>query len=125
MEEDPSTPPTRLIDRWRIEWMSEFDLDSIDLVEPGFIEFDQDGRGEFALIAVRGQLDCRSVVRNGQPGVEFSWVGFDELDQASGRGWAALVDDETIEGNLFFHLGDDSSFRARRWTDRDFLADQE
>jgi hypothetical protein len=32
----------------------------------------------------------------------------------SGRGWAALVDDEAIEGHLFFHPGEDSSLRAER-----------
>nr|WP_042190371.1 hypothetical protein [Kibdelosporangium sp. MJ126-NF4]CEL19279.1 hypothetical protein [Kibdelosporangium sp. MJ126-NF4]CTQ94922.1 hypothetical protein [Kibdelosporangium sp. MJ126-NF4] len=31
----------------------------------------------------------------------------------NGRRWAVLVDDEMIEGHLFFHLGDDSSFRAK------------
>jgi hypothetical protein len=29
------------------------------------------------------------------------------------RGSASVVDDGTIKGHLFFHLGDDSSFRAR------------
>jgi hypothetical protein len=28
----------------------------------------------------------------------------------------ALVNDETIEGHLFFHLGDDSTFRAQPFT---------
>ena len=44
--------------------------------------------------------------------VEFTWEGVDEGDQVNGRGGASLVDDETIEGRVFFHLGDDSSFRA-------------
>jgi hypothetical protein len=48
--------------------------------------------------------------------VEFTWEGVDEGDQVSGRGWAALVNDETIEGHLFFHLGDDSTFRAQPFT---------
>jgi hypothetical protein len=71
-----------------------------------------DGTGQFGFIAVRGWLDCRAVEREGRVGVEFTWEGVDEGDQVSGRGWASLVDDATVEGHLFFHLGDDSSFRA-------------
>lgn len=96
--------------------MSGWDRDAIDLVEPGFIEFTGDGAGQFRFIAVRGWLDCRRGERNGHAGVEFTWEGVDEGDQVSGRGWASLVDDETIEGHLFFHLGDDSRFRARPFT---------
>ena len=32
----------------------------------------------------------------------------------SGRGWAALNPDGTLEGHIFFHLGDDSAFRAEQ-----------
>ncbi|NUR95684.1 MAG: hypothetical protein HOV67_10550 [Kribbellaceae bacterium] len=91
--------------------MSGWDRDAIDLLEPGFIEFAGDGTGQFGFIAVRGWLDCRPGCGGG-PGVEFTWDGVDEGDQVSGRGWAVLIDHETIEGHLFFHLGDDSSFRA-------------
>lgn len=105
----------RLTGRWRIVEMSGWDRDAIDLVEPGFIEFT--GRaGQFGFIAVRGWLDCRPVARDGQIGVEFTWEGVDEGDQVCGRGWAYLADDETIEGHLFFHNGDDSSFRAKPFT---------
>jgi hypothetical protein len=96
--------------------MSGWDTDAIDLVEPGFIEFSTGGKGQFGFIAVRGWLDSRPVERDGRPAVEFTWEGVDEGDQVSGRGWAVLVDDETIEGHLFFHLGDDSTFRAERST---------
>src|SRR3954471_1196029 len=112
-------PVARLSGRWRIVEMSEWDRDDIDLVEPGFIEFAGDGTGQFAFIAVRGWLDCRRVERDGRPGVDFAGEGVDEGDQVSGRGWAALVDEETIEGHLFFYLGDDSSFRAKSFTGAD------
>jgi hypothetical protein len=102
-----------LTGRWRIVEMSGWDRDAIDLVEPGFIEFAGDGRGQFGFIAGRGWLDCRPVEQDGRVGVEFTWEGVDEGDQVSGRGWASLVDGETIEGRVFFHLGDDSSFRAK------------
>lgn len=105
----------RLTGRWRIEEMSGWDRDVIDLVEPGFIEF-SGGTGRFGFIAVRGWLDCRAVERDDRIGVEFTWEGLDEGDQVSGRGWASLVDDETIEGHVFFHNGEDSSFRAKPMT---------
>jgi hypothetical protein len=111
----------RLTGRWRIVEMSGWDRDAIDLVKPGFIKFAKDGTGEFGFIAVSGWLDCRSVERDGRVGVEFTWEGVDEGDQVSGRGWAILVDDAMIEGHLFFHLGDDSSFRAAPFTRADEL----
>ncbi len=101
--------------------MSGWDRDAIDLVEPAYVEFTRNGTSQFGFFAVHGWLDCRSLERDGRPGVEFTWEGSDEGDRVSGRGWAVLVDDQTIEGHLFFHLGDDSSFRARPFTDADEL----
>ncbi|MFI9814449.1 hypothetical protein [Saccharothrix variisporea] len=92
--------------------MSEWDRDAIDLVEPGFIEFTEDGAGELGFIVVRGELDCRPAERDGRAGVEFTWAGSDEGDEVSGRGWAFLVGDAEIEGHLSFHFGNDTSFRA-------------
>jgi hypothetical protein len=83
---------------WRIVKTSGWDRDAIDLVEPGFIEFGAARTEQFGFIAVHGWLDSRPIHRDGRPGVEFSWEGNDEGDLVSGRGWAVLVDDETIEG---------------------------
>jgi hypothetical protein len=80
----------RIIGRWRITEMDNRDQEAVDLVKPGFIEFDEDGLGELGFIAVAGELDCRDADRDGRPGVEFSWQGSDEGDEVSGRGWAAL-----------------------------------
>jgi hypothetical protein len=88
----------------------QWDRDAIDLAEPGFIEFAKDGTGQFGFIAVRGWMDCRTVERDGRTRIEFSWDGDDEGDQVSGRSWATLSDDATIEGHLFNHMGDDSGF---------------
>jgi hypothetical protein len=35
------------------------------------------------------------------------------MDSAMGRGWA-VIDDDNIEGMLFFHQGDESGFKAKR-----------
>lgn len=101
--------------RWRITEMDNWDQEAVDLVKPGFIEFDEDGLGELGFIVVSGELDCRDADREGRPGVEFSWQGSDEGDDVSGRGWAALNPDGTLEGHIYFHLGDDSAFRAERF----------
>ncbi|MCE7006398.1 hypothetical protein LWC34_26720 [Kibdelosporangium philippinense] len=111
---------TPLTGRWRIVEMDLWDRDAIDLVEPGFIEFAKDGTGQFGFIAVRGWMDCRTIEHDGRTRIEFNWEGNDEGDQVSGRGWAALVDDATVEGHLFIHMGDNSGFRAKPFarTDR-------
>jgi len=100
--------------RWRIVEMELWDADAIDLLGPGFIEFDKDLSGRFRFIAVQGWMDCREGERDGRACVEFTWEGNDESDPASGRGWAALADNGSLEGRIFFHFGDDSSFRAVR-----------
>ena len=104
-----------VIGRWRITEMDNWDQEAVDLVQPGFIEFDDDGLGRLGFIVVTGELDCRDADRDGRPGVEFSWQGSDEGDDVSGRGWAALNPDGTLEGHIYFHLGDDSAFRAERF----------
>src|ERR1700687_300962 len=95
--------------------MDNWDQEAVDLVKPGVIEFDEDGLGELGFIAMRGELDCRDADRDGMPGVEFSVQGFGGGDDVSGRGWAALNADGTLEGRIYFHLGDDCAFRAERF----------
>jgi hypothetical protein len=95
--------------------MDLWDQEDIDLVAPGFIEFGNDGTGEFGFIAVQGWMDCRPAEHGGRDSVEFTWQGWDEGDEVSGRGWVALDDDGSLHGHLYFHLGDDSGFRAVRF----------
>ena len=92
--------------------MDAWDRDAIDLVGPGFIEFADEGTGQFGFIAVRGWMDCRTTERDGRTVVEFSWDGNDEGDQVSGRRVAVRVGAAAIEGHIFIHLGEDSRFRA-------------
>lgn len=103
-----------LIGTWRIVEMDLWDLKAIDLVGPGFIEFAEDRTGRFGFIAVEGWMDCRHGERDGHPSVEFTWEGDDDGDHVSGRGWATLEDGGSLRGHIYFHLGDDSSFRAVR-----------
>jgi hypothetical protein len=103
-----------LTGRWRIVEMGMWDSDAIDLLGPGFIEFDKNSSGWFQFVAVQGQMDCREEKRDGRVCVEFTWEGHDDSDPASGRGWAALADNGTLDGHIYIHNGDDSSFRAMR-----------
>ncbi len=72
---------TSIIGRWRITQMDNWDQEAVDLVQPGFIEFDDDGLGGLGFIVVTGELDCRDADRDSRPGVEFSWQGSDEGDE--------------------------------------------
>ena len=101
---------------WRIVEMDLWDAEAIDLLGPGYIQF---GGPHWPLPVHRrrGWMDCHSGQRDGRPCVEFSWEGNDESDPASGRGWAALEEDGSLRGHIYFHLGDDSGFRAVRAED--------
>lgn len=103
-----------LVGRWRIAEMDLWELEDIDLSEPAFIEFSQDRTGHFRFITVQGFMDCRPGPTRERPRVEFTWEGDDEGDRASGRGWATLEPDGSLRGHIYFHLGDDSAFRAVR-----------
>ncbi len=46
--------------------------------------------GEFQFGYLHGFMDCRYSEREGNETVEFSWEGNDEMDQASGRGFAII-----------------------------------
>ena len=92
-----------LIGRWRIVDTDVWDHDALDLVQPAFIEFRSDLR-ELGFIAVKGWLDCRYSIVDGNENVDFSWDRNDECDHASGRGSAVLRDDRTLKGQIFFHM---------------------
>ena len=100
-----------LLGKWRIIEMELWDSDFLDLVEPAYITFDQQGGGEFVFGAVQGSLHCRY----GPNSVRFTWEGSDEMDPASGAGDAELDENGLLTGELRFHNGDDSTFKARRW----------
>jgi hypothetical protein len=106
------------IGRWRIISMSAWDEEYIDEEEEGFFEFDDKGGGEFHFGYVHGHMDCRLTTRDGEPTVEWTWDGNDEMDPAQGRGWAVVKGDE-LHGMIFFHGGgDDSEFVAKRTTEK-------
>ena len=95
--------------KWRIIEIPDYE---ISFMEPAYILFDGEGGGEFAFDCVNGTL-----YEAGQgDSVEFSWKGNDEMDEASGEGWAELQPDGAITGQICFDRGDEANFTARPWT---------
>ncbi|MFZ5673305.1 MAG: hypothetical protein ACOZAM_10130, partial [Pseudomonadota bacterium] len=47
--------------------------------------------------------------------VDFVWDGNDEMDSASGDGWAELRPDRSLKGQICLQGGDEASFTARPW----------
>jgi hypothetical protein len=109
--------PESLVGYWRITWMDLWDQEAVETMGPGLLRLGRDGLGEISFICVEGRLDCHVVERDGKIGVEFSWEGADEGDSRSGRGSAfESGSGNGLEGHIYFHLGDDSAFRAERTT---------
>jgi hypothetical protein len=102
--------PKPFVGTWRIVETEVWDKDALDLVVPVHITFTGDGLGRFQMIVVQGEMDARFQGSR----VEFSWAGDDEGDEASGRGWAEIDQDGQLKGRILLHLGDDSSFVAKK-----------
>ncbi len=104
--------------KWKITEMEVWDRDYIDLVVPGFIEFEADQSGSFQFGTVRGWTDYRIEKLDDVEMIAFSWEGFGDTDPACGRGWAMIVGDgDELYGRIYIHCADDSEFRAKRMDD--------
>ena len=103
-----------IIGKWRLIEMEQWDQEFIDLVEPGYIAFKKGGTGEM----VFGAVNLSMAWEETQPGkAEFTFEGFDEMDQVSGRGSAGVASGR-LAGKIAFHQGERSEFQAERWTGR-------
>ena len=98
---------------WNIVSMTTWDEDYFNEEQQAFIEFKDKGRGEFHFGYVHGDMDYRQTERDGEPAVEWTWEGNDEMDAVQGRGWVVLKGKE-LHGMLFCHQGEESGFVAKR-----------
>ena len=98
---------------WRITEMSDWDKDFIDLVGPGHIMLKSDGTGTFAFGAIDAELDCRIEKPGPIERLSFSFAGWDEGEDISGRGWAE-ISGNSMSGWISFHMGDETTFKAHR-----------
>jgi hypothetical protein len=96
--------------KWRITEMPDYEADFPDMMEPAYILFDKSG-GEFAFGCVTGAIHGIA----DSDTIEFTWSGNDEMDEASGNGWAELQEDGTLHGQICFHGGDEADFIAQPW----------
>lgn len=110
-------PPAEqlLFGLWHIVWMSNWDEDYFNEEVQAFLKIEETGQSEFQFGYVQGQMDCRITTDPESSSVKFTWEGIDAADgtPCSGRGWAVVKKGE-LRGKIFFHLGDDSKFLARR-----------
>lgn len=98
--------------KWRLTESGTWDNDDLDLVEPAFIAFDEPGLGsELRFGVVVASLDCAY----SQTDVGFDFQGSDEGTEVLGEGWAEMDSPDSIHGEITFHSGDETTFKARRW----------
>ena len=98
---------------WRLIEMSTWDKDFIDLLVPGHIQLKSNGTGTMVFGAVEVEMDCRIEKHGNKERLSFSFEGWDEGDDLSGRGWAEISGNE-MTGWFAFHMGDETTFKAKR-----------
>jgi hypothetical protein len=111
--QEKSQPKKPFTGLWRIISMEMWDQDFVDEEVPGYIEFKKNGLGDFQFGYVQCGIDWRESERDGEPAVEFSFEGMDEMTPTSGRGWG-MLNNEQLNGRFHFHHGDQSGFAAIR-----------
>jgi hypothetical protein len=101
---------------WHIFEMEVWDESYFNMEVQAHLTIEPNGLGSFQFGLVTGGIDGKVVHDRGRPRFEFTWEGNDENDPACGSGWVrfkAKKPDE-LEGEFRIHLGDDSTFQARR-----------
>ncbi len=104
---------SRYLGKWRITEMDNWDQDYVNMVVPGHLTVTKQG-GEIEFGVVNCDLDCRVEEFSGRERLEFSFLGIDEGDEVSGRGWA-VIEENFLKGHIYFHHGDDSGFKAEEY----------
>ena len=97
--------------KWRIVAMAMWDRDFLDMIEPAHILFDGQDSGALAFGCITATLTCSLTTTD----ADFTLEGQDEMEQTSGEGWAELLPDGSLEGEICFQNGDESSFIATKW----------
>jgi hypothetical protein len=101
-----------VLGKWRIVEMPDYEDDYPDMVEPAYLLF-AEKHGEFAFGCVTGQIFGGADAN--LKTIEFSWAGNDEMEEASGSGWAEIQPDGSLTAEIAFHNGDEITISARRW----------
>ncbi len=91
--------------KWHVVQTPEYDMAGPN----SYILFAKGG-GEFALDCLTGSIHGRCE----GDAVEFTWDGSNEMELATGHGWAEIRADGSLEGEISLEGGDDIAFIARR-----------
>jgi hypothetical protein len=97
--------------KWRIVAMAMWDKTFLDMIEPAHISFDGQDGGTLAFGCITATLTCSLTTTD----ADFTFEGQDEMETTSGEGWAELQTDGSLEGEINFQNGDESSFIATKW----------
>jgi hypothetical protein len=93
--------------KWRVVETPEYDMAGAG----SYILFDEDG-GEFTWDCLTGSFHGRCEGN----AAEFTWEGNDEMEEATGHGWAELQQDGSLKDEICLENGDEIPFIARRST---------
>ena len=97
---------SEVLGRWRIIEVEGWDTDYVDMLGPGHIPLNRDGRRiEFGAMQIG--LDCWY----SKTGAHFTFQGSDEGAEVSGDGDADIAEDNSLTGEIRFQNGDDMPFR--------------
>lgn len=103
-----------LVGTWHIQSMELWDEDYLNMDVQAYITIESNYNGSFQFGLVTGDLDGSISGKGNEATLHFSWEGSDENDPAFGRGWCKLKDNDSIEGEIAFHMGDKSGFQSVR-----------
>jgi hypothetical protein len=99
---------TRIVkEKWKITHMDQWDI------EPGwYIELDGRGSGSLHFLCVDVVIDYDEFEEyNNGKRIEFTFIGNDEYDEISGRGWVE-TNGKKLQGFIRVHQGYSSEFEA-------------
>ena len=99
---------------WHIYEMEAWDEDYFNMEVQAYIRIDPNNLGVFQFGLVSGGIDGKLVDSADGERFEFTWEGSDECDPVCGSGWIRILEENFLEGEFRIHLGDDSTFLARR-----------
>ena len=100
-----------MLGKWRLTEAGQGDRAYLDLVEPAYIRFDADGRGEMVFGALQAGLACETGVSI----IFFDFEGDDEMTPICGTGTAEVAEDGSLEVEISIHHGDEIQLKAHRW----------
>ncbi|MDQ1251811.1 MAG: hypothetical protein QG646_922 [Euryarchaeota archaeon] len=105
---------TGFIGIWHIYEMEMWDEDYFNMDVQAYINIKPNKLGNFQFGLVSGEIDGRIVDYADDNRFEFTFEGSDECTPVSGFGWLRIKEKDKLEGEFRFHLGDSSTFLARK-----------